>query len=315
MMAGAPATGGCVEIIHEFSRCWGYLEHLGKVAKDASYLMEGTMGGYDMDSLKGTEGGFIMEGIGERLGLQACQNSIERSQVNFIADLVEKVMKDYRKVSKPKVKAKCNFYNRGFCHQGTLCDFEHPTEMCEKYLREGECSQRYCNGRHVYQCRYFQSHQGCFRGSSCAFLHHHDVVTNLEEENDKIDDEEDVEDHTTNEQKEETVEGTIENADKTEDFNEEVNKYREVFGDESDGFLVLEKAITNGIDLDDDLLDKILEGMEKSDCTDAIELDDEHLDKILEGMEKSDESKDEKKTKKKKVKKASGKAFKKTLAN
>ena len=94
-----------------------------------------------------------------------------------------------------------------------------------------------------------------------------------------------------------------------------MNKYREVFGDESDGFLVLEKAITNGIDLDDDLLDKILEGMEKSDCTDAIELDDEHLDKILEGMEKSDESKDEKKTKKKKVKKASGKAFKKTLAN
>ena len=97
-----------------------------------------------------------------------------------------------------------------------------------------------------------------------------------------------------------------------------MNKYREVFGDESDGFLVLEKAIADGIELDNDLLDKILEGMEKSDKsnnTDGIELDDEHLDQILEGMEKSDKSKDEKKAKKKKVKKANGKDFKKTLAN
>ena len=45
MMAGeGPVTpGGYAGIIDEFSKCWGYLEHLGKVAKDASILMEGTM--------------------------------------------------------------------------------------------------------------------------------------------------------------------------------------------------------------------------------------------------------------------------------
>jgi hypothetical protein len=147
---------------------------------------------------------------------------------------------------------------------------------------------------------------------SCEFLQANEGVPNLEEEHDEIDNEEDVMDDTANEQTEETVEGTIENADKQEDDNEEVNKYREVFGDE---FLVLEKAITDGDD--NNLLETILEGTvrsDKSNNTDGIELYDERLDKILEGMEKSDKSKDEKKARKKKVKKASGNAFKTTLA-
>ena len=301
-MAGTAQVEGVAGLIDEFSKCWGYLDHIEKVAKNASYLMEGTNEGLNIEGMDTVE---FLAG-----------NSNEKSKVDFIATWVEKIMIDYTRAQKTKMAVRCNFYNRGFCSKGRTCDFEHPAKLCEQYTQEGVCSRRHCKDRHLYKCKYFWSEQGCFRGNSCEFLHANDVVTNLEEEHDKMDDEEGVEDDITNEQKEETVEGT--NADKKEDDNEEVNKYREVFGDESDGFLVLEKAITDGIELDDYLLDKILEGMEKSDKsnnTDGIELDDEHLDQILEGMEKSDKSKDEKKAKKKKVKKANGKDFKKTLAN
>ena len=58
-----------------------------------------------------------------------------------------------------------------------------------------------------------------------------------------------------------------------------------MLGDESDGFLVLEKAIADVTELDNDLLDKILESMEKKEV-----------------------SKDEEKLKKKNVKKARGRA-------
>ena len=86
-------------------------------------------------------------------------------------------MKDYRKDSnEPKVGIRCNFYNRGFCRQGSSCEFEHPTKLCEQYLNDGECSRRDCNGRHTYRCRYFQSQQGCYRGISCEFLHDDPVV-------------------------------------------------------------------------------------------------------------------------------------------
>ena len=79
------------------------------------------------------------------------RNGNEKSQVNLIATLVEKIMKDYRKDSnEPKVGIRCNFYNHGFCRQGSSCEFEHPTKLCEQYLNDGECSRRDCNGRHTY---------------------------------------------------------------------------------------------------------------------------------------------------------------------
>ena len=77
-------------------------------------------------------------------------NSNEKSRVIFIATLVEKVMEDYRKdVNEPKVGIRCNSYNRGFCRQGSSCEFEHPTKLCEQYLNDGECSRRNCNGGEI----------------------------------------------------------------------------------------------------------------------------------------------------------------------
>ena len=80
------------------------------------------------------------------------------------------MMKDYREDLEPKFRVKCNFYNQGFCRQGSSCEYEHPVNVCEQYLKEGECLKRHCNGRHIYKCRYFQSPQGCFRGNSCIVL-------------------------------------------------------------------------------------------------------------------------------------------------
>ena len=127
MMAGeGPVTpGGYAEIIDEFSKCWGYLEHLGKVAKDASILMEGTMvEGYQYSMEEGNGMDVSKEGIKNKKwtadwnrGVDI-RNGNEKSQVNLIATLVEKIMKDYRKDSnEPKVGIRCNFYNRGFSRQ------------------------------------------------------------------------------------------------------------------------------------------------------------------------------------------------------
>jgi hypothetical protein len=147
MMAGAGQVEGCAGIIDEFFKCWDYLGHLGKIAKNASYMMEGTM--------EGTNKGLNIEGIG-KVGFLA-GNSIEKSQVDFIATLVEKIMIDYKRAQEPKVNIRCNFFNRGFCQKGRHCDFEHPVKVCEEYKREGECSRRHCKDRHLYRCKYFWS--------------------------------------------------------------------------------------------------------------------------------------------------------------
>ena len=69
MMAGAGGTdtvpGGCSGIISEFSKCWGYLEHLGKVAKQATYLLDSMEGTEQVYSLEGTKQVYTIEGIKE----------------------------------------------------------------------------------------------------------------------------------------------------------------------------------------------------------------------------------------------------------
>ena len=297
MMAGAdgaaPVTGACSGIISEFSRCLGYLEHIGKVAKDSLQLMdsmEGTMSGKIMGSMEGAKRGFNTDSMEGTMGghsmyiVEGTRDwSSEKSQMNFVASLVEKVMEDYRKEIEPKVKKKCNFYNRGFCRQGILCEFEHPVDICDQYLKEGECSQKHCNGRHIYKCRYFQNSQGCFRGNSCEFLHQviesasvkNDLATNNHEENAEI-----VEDiscievsnpmtkdtfgkDTTSIIPEETEENE-DNLDQDTFVKKEVRKVNDKpVEDEENGYRMLEEAIDAGIDLDNDLLDRILEVMDK----------------------------------------------------
>ena len=83
--------------------------------------------------------------------------------------------------------------------------------------------------------------------------------------------------------------------------------HREVLEDESDGFLLLEKAIADGKELDNDLLDKILESMEKGE--------EPKEDKKVKEKKVKEKKAKEKKAKIKKVKKASGRACEKHLTN
>ena len=154
--------------------------------------------------------------------------------------------------------------------------------ICEQYLKEGECSQRHCNERHIYKCRYFQSNQGCFRGNSCEFLHQvvestDDHAMNNHEENAEIVEavscietsnsmtkETFVKDTTTSIIVEESEENENVNNYNQDTFVEEVKKVDDkMVEEEEDGYLMLEEAIDAGIELDDDLLDRILEVMDK----------------------------------------------------
>ena len=61
-----------------------------------------------------------------------------------------------------------------------------------------------------------------------------------------------------------TTDTTLENMDKLKDMEQvkEVKSHQgDMFEDESDGYIMLEKAIASGVELDNDMLDKILEGM------------------------------------------------------
>ena len=192
MMAGTAQVEGVAGLIDEFSKCWGYLDHLGKVAKNASYLMEGTNEGLNIEGMDTVE---FLAG-----------NSNEKSKVDFIATWVEKIMIDYTRAQKTRMAVRCNFYNHGFCSKGRTCDFEHPATLCEQYTQEGVCSRRHCKDRHTYKCKYFQSQRGCFRGDSCEYVHANDVVTIIDEDCGEIVDRNDFEVETTNDQYEESVE-------------------------------------------------------------------------------------------------------------
>ena len=105
-MAGAGQVTEYEGIVDEFSKCWGYLDHLGKVAKNASFFMEGTM---EDHSMVGDKEGLSVEGTMGRVGFSAGGNSIEKSQVEFIATFVEKIMMEYNNSQEPTVTIRCNF--------------------------------------------------------------------------------------------------------------------------------------------------------------------------------------------------------------
>ena len=89
------------------------------------------------------------------------------------------VLKDYRvleeKVNqnrhlKPKYGIVCNFWNRGFCKEGSLCSYGHPEQGCKEYINHGECLDTRCKRRHRSVCK-FWSDGWCKRENLCQFLH------------------------------------------------------------------------------------------------------------------------------------------------
>ena len=147
-MAGVTGSGlaqSTDAITVEFARCWGYLGQLGVMASDMITRMEG--GGENIEN-----------------GMQKI------TQLRRIVKLVEKTAQIEIDESEARIK-KCNFFNRGFCSQGTSCKFEHPLEVCEQYEQGGVCVRKKCLKRHLYSCRHYNSDSGCSRGELCSFSH------------------------------------------------------------------------------------------------------------------------------------------------
>ena len=60
-----------------------------------------------------------------------------------IVNIVEKTAVIYLEDMKSKLK-KYNFYNLGFCNQGSSCQYVRPQEVCERHEHGGVCGDRNC---------------------------------------------------------------------------------------------------------------------------------------------------------------------------
>ena len=86
-----------------------------------------------------------------------------------------KTLKQYKivkvKSAEETAKIRCNFFNRGYCKNGSECAFDHPREDCETQKVGNVCKDRVCSKRHRVICKYENSTGGCVRGKECMFLH------------------------------------------------------------------------------------------------------------------------------------------------
>ena len=295
-MAGTTGSGlaqSTDAITVEFARCWGYLGQLGVMASDMITRMEG----------------------GENI-----ENGIQKiTQLRRIVKLVEKTAQIEIDESDARIK-KCNFFNRGFCSQGTSCKFEHPLEVCEQYEQEGICVRKKCMNRHLYSCRHYNSNSGCSRGELCSFSHRSRSRSILDEK-EAVDDKcvvatKDKENHPDDKWLGSGQFGWLPEvrkhvAAKTSDMTRHGLKVQQVpcqelqdvvekenkidsseATEEKDVYDDLIEAIKKGNgEIEDEMLDKILEGFENDNDKKVEELDDKMLDKILEGFETSDKAK------------------------
>ena len=52
-----------------------------------------------------------------------------------------------------------------------LCNFAHPSTICQDLLQNGKCYLRQCPDRHPNICTYWQKEEGCRRSQYCTYLH------------------------------------------------------------------------------------------------------------------------------------------------
>ena len=82
---------------------------------------------------------------------------------------------------------RCNWWNRGYCREGTSCPYSHQAEDCREHV-EGGCKVQGCSLRHRRRCKHWASAAGCYRRDQCQYLHseeNHEVEIQgtLEQEN------------------------------------------------------------------------------------------------------------------------------------
>lgn len=106
------------------------------------------------------------------------EQNILREKYDNLLDIVEKLLaalseSELKRIESKKLKKsmKCKYFNRGYCKEGSSCDFVHPQSICKEFVDVGTCeSGQRCHRRHPRKCRYWRE-GNCWRGSSCAFQH------------------------------------------------------------------------------------------------------------------------------------------------
>ena len=77
----------------------------------------------------------------------------------------------------------CRYHNKGYCRRKSWCTFKHSPNICEIFLKDGNCPDKDCASRHPNNCKYKED--GCYRGDSCAYNHSESDSNLFKNNNDK----------------------------------------------------------------------------------------------------------------------------------
>ena len=75
------------------------------------------------------------------------------------------------KITNFETKRLCKYFSKGFCKQGSLCNYSHSNSDFKNNIDDGKCYNSACHNRHMDECKIYQSKKGCDRKDSCAYLH------------------------------------------------------------------------------------------------------------------------------------------------
>ena len=103
------------------------------------------------------------------------KHKINQMEIKLTMNVVDDTIKDRNK-HKNLVKL-CRYYRQGYCRKKEKCEFKHVEEICDKFLDEGKCADRFCSLRHPKSCKFWVSDpRGCFREENCKYLHNIEKV-------------------------------------------------------------------------------------------------------------------------------------------
>ena len=72
-----------------------------------------------------------------------------------------------------KARKKCRYNNRGYCKYWEKCKFQHFTQICDQFLKDGKCEGLSgCQLRHPTVWKYWKNEKfGCKRDKACQYMH------------------------------------------------------------------------------------------------------------------------------------------------
>jgi hypothetical protein len=120
------------------------------------------------------------------------ENALMKEKFNDLHKMFGEILEamkyslDKKNDKEKKLKVRCKFYNKGFCREGSACDYSHPAEDCVEHCSTGSCSQeRFCPYRHPNKCKFWSSGK-CWRESNCVYLHKSEDLGCAEEHEESV---------------------------------------------------------------------------------------------------------------------------------